>query len=146
MYHPADDPDAEYVELVNIGAETINLNMVRFTRGIRYTFPSFELPPGDYCLIVRDLASFEARYGSHLPVVGQYDGKLDNAGEWLELVDALGQVIHSFRYRDDWYKQTDGRGHSLTVVDPFTVDPDALGDKSSWRPSTHPHGSPGHAD
>jgi hypothetical protein len=40
MYHPAEDPNAEFVELTNIGTQTINLNLVQFTRGIDYTFPA----------------------------------------------------------------------------------------------------------
>ena len=86
MYHPLDtgnpdDPNTEYIELTNIADQSINLNMVRFTKGIDYTFPSFDLPAGGYCLVVKDLAAFQAKYGSKLPVVGQYTGSLDNAGE-----------------------------------------------------------------
>ena len=95
MYHPLDtgnpnDPNTEYIELTNIANQSINLNLVRFTDGIDYTFPSFELPAGGYCLVVKDLAAFQAKYGPKLPVVGQYAGSLDNAGERIELVDAAG--------------------------------------------------------
>jgi hypothetical protein len=151
MYHPldagiAEDPNAEFLELTNIGTEAINLNLVRFDRGIDFTFPDFVLSAGGYCLIVRDTAAFTRRYGPGLPVIGQYDGSLDNAGETLELVDAVGTVISSFRYRDDWYRSTDGGGLSLTVRDPKTADPNALGDGSLWRPSVKLGGSPGVAD
>ncbi len=148
MYHPADtgdpdDPNAEYIELTNVGAETINLNLVRFTDGIDFTFPSVELAPDGYCLVVKDPAVFEARYPGALPAVGQYEGSLSNAGERIELRDAGGKVIHSFRYEDDWYSLTDGLGFSLTVEDPLTADPNAYGDKTLWRPSTEAGGSPG---
>ena len=149
MYHPAEtgrsriDPNAEFIELTNVGAEAINLNLVRFTKGIDFTFPSVELAPGGYCLVVKDVAAFEAVYWPGLPVVGQYAGSLSNAGERIELQDAAGRVIHSFRFEDNWYKATDGAGFSLAVTDPATVDPNALGDPGSWRPSTQPGGSPG---
>ncbi|MEN6575486.1 MAG: lamin tail domain-containing protein, partial [Phycisphaerales bacterium] len=144
MYHPADDPNAEYVELTNVGDETINLSLVRFTKGIDYTFPGFELPPGGCCLLVRDIAAFEARYGSQLPVLGRYAGSLDNAGERIKLVDAAGQVIESFEYNDGWFDLTDGLGFSLTVRDPqASLDP---GGKSAWRPSAYAGGSPGEDD
>jgi hypothetical protein len=150
MYHPSEISDlksqiseAEYIELTNIGAETINLNLVRFTNGVDFTFPSVELAPGGYCLVVKDPAAFEARYSAGLPVAGQYDGSLSNAGERIELRDAAGTVIHDFRFEDNWYKATDGAGYSLTVTDPATVDPNALGDPSVWRPSEQPGGSPG---
>jgi len=144
MYHPAEDPNAEFVELTNAGDETINLNLVRFARGIQYTLPSFELPSGGYCLLVRDLASFEARYGDQLPVLGEYAGSLDNAGERIELLDAVGQVIESFEYEDDWFDLTDGLGFSLTVRAPQAVVD--LGSKSAWRPSAYAGGSPGADD
>ena len=148
MYHPSDtgrpdDPNAEYVELTNIGAGTINLSLVRFTNGIDFTFPSFDLARGGCCLVVKDPAAFERRYGPGLPVAGRYTGSLNNGGERLELQDAVGQVIHNFRYEDDWYSQTDGRGYSLTLRSPATVDPNALGSSSSWRASPRSGGSPG---
>jgi hypothetical protein len=151
MYHPADsgnpnDPNTEFIELTNIGAATINLNLARFTNGVDCAFPSFELPAGGYCLLVRDIAAFEARYGSKLPVVGQYAGSLNNAGERIELVDALGKVIHDFDFKDGWYDLTDGRGFSLTVKDPQVADANNLNDKSSWRPSARAGGSPGTDD
>ena len=148
MYHPADtdDPNAEFIELTNIASQTINLNRVRFTRGIDFTFPSLTLAPGGYCLVVKDLTAFEARYGPGLPVAGQYSGSLSNAGERIELQDAVGKIIHSFRYDDDWYKATDGAGFSLTVVDPAVTDPSEFGDPGVWRPSTQPGGTPGTHD
>ncbi|MBM4024914.1 MAG: hypothetical protein FJ280_05830 [Planctomycetes bacterium] len=138
MYHPPDtgnpdDPNTEYLELTNIASESIDLNLVRFTKGVGYTFPSYALPPGGYCLVVKDLAAFERRYGLNLPVVGQYSGSLDNSGERIELVDAAGQVIQSFKYADNWFKSTDGQGYSLTVRDPKTSDADSLNDKAAWQ-------------
>ena len=84
MYHPLDtgnpnDPNTEFIELTNIAGQSINLNLVRFTDGIDYTFPSFELPAGGYCLVVKDLAAFQAKYGAKLPVVGAIRGQ---SGQW----------------------------------------------------------------
>ncbi|MCL5282380.1 MAG: lamin tail domain-containing protein [Planctomycetes bacterium] len=147
MYHPADsgnpgDPNTEYLELTNIAGQSINLNLVRFTDGIDYTFPSFDLPAGGYCLIVKDLAAFQAKYGSKLPVVGEYGGSLDNGGERIELVDAIGEVIQSFTYDDSWFKNTDGQGYSLTVKDPEATDVNSLNDKAAWQAASP---SPGRA-
>jgi hypothetical protein len=151
MYHPADtgdpnDPNTEYIELTNIGAQSINLNLVRFTNGVDFTFPRFELAPGGYCLAVKDVAAFESKYSTGLPVAGRYAGSLSNAGERIELQDAAGNVIHDFSFDDGWFKTTDGGGFSLTVKDPRKVDPNALGDEVAWRPSTRKGGSPGASD
>jgi hypothetical protein len=145
MYHP-DDPNTEYIELTNIGAETIDLGLVAFTNGVSFTFSSMDLAPASYVLVVQDSAAFEARYGAGLPIAGQFAGRLDNAGERIELEDAAGQTIHNFRFRDGWYDLTDGAGFSLTVVDPATVDPNGLSEKEAWRPSAVMGGSPGYDD
>ncbi len=100
------------------------------------------MAPGGYCLLVRDLAAFEAVYGNAAAAVGQYTGSLDNSGEKIELLDAAGTVIESFKYKDDWFDLTDGVGFSLTRRD-SSADPDG---KSAWRPSAASGGSPGTGD
>ena len=151
MYHPADtgnpdDPNTEFIELTNIGSAKINLNLVKFTNGVDFTFPSFDLVPNAYCLVVKDTAAFTAKYGSGLPVVGQYSGSLNNAGERIELLDAAGAVIHDFHYEDNWFDITDGLGFSLTARSPKTTDPNSYGSRGAWRPSAHAGGSPGTDD
>jgi len=151
MYHPPetgspDDPNLEYIELVNIDAESIDLNLVRFTDGVDFTFGSVVLAPGDRVLVVKDIDAFETRYGPGLPIAGEYTGSLNNAGETVELRDAAGQIIQSFAFEDDWYGATDGNGFSLTVADLANTDPQAWGDKATWRPSAAVGGSPGYDD
>jgi len=152
MFHNLDtgdpnDPNAEYVELMNIGSQGINLNMVRFTNGIDFTFPSIELEAGGRILVVKDLAAFYARYPAFSgTIAGEYSGNLDNAGERIELQDATGNTILEFRYGDDWRPVTDGGGFSLTIVDPADPDPNNWGRKDSWRASVYPGGSPGYDD
>jgi len=152
MYHPADtndanDPNEEFIELQNIGSRRINLNLVRFTEGIRYTFSDLELEPGGFVLLVRDREAFETRYGAGLAVAGEYVGRLDNDGERICLKDAVGRVIVDFAYKDGWYKHTDGEGFSLTVRASADIeDPNIYADKNSWRASVRAGGSPGYDD
>lgn len=148
MYHPQDtggpnDSNAEYIELTNIGSEIINLNLVRFSDGVDFIFPSITLGPDEYVLVVKDRDVFEGRYGPGLPIAGEYSGSLSNAGERIELLDALGTAIHAFSYEDDWYKVTDGQGYSLTVTDPHGTGRNDWSDKAAWRPSLAVSGSPG---
>jgi len=151
MYNPQytgnpNDPNTEFIELTNIGTETINLNLVRFTNGVDFTFPGIELTPGQYVLVVKDTSAFEAKYDGNYNIAGQYTGSLNNAGEKIELQDAAGQVIHNFKYGDGWYDITDGLGFSLTVKDPANTDPNKFSDKTNWRPSATVGGSPGQDD
>jgi hypothetical protein len=117
MYHPFADPNEEFIELVNNGTDPIHLNGVRFSDGIDYTFGDVSLSGGDYLLLVRNRTVFENRYGTNIPVLGQYEGALDNSGETVELVDLAGNTIQKVEYKDQWYPLTDGEGFSLTVVD-----------------------------
>jgi len=104
------------------------------------------LQPGQYVLVVKDLGVFTARYGEGLPIAGVYEGSLSNGGEEVRLEDAIGQVILDFEYKDGWYNSTDGRGHSLVVREPGSVDPGLLGDKDSWLASPEPGGTPGRGE
>lgn len=149
MYHPQDtgspdDPNTEFLELKNTGADALNLNLVSFSEGVRFTFPGIELLAGEYVLLVKNISAFEAKYGPGRNVAGEYSGSLNNGGERIVLRDAAGRTIHDFSYKDDWYPNTDGMGFSLTVKDPANTQTDNWGDKSIWRPSVSIGGSPGY--
>lgn len=151
MYHPVDtnnpdDPNAEYIELKNIGGSAINLNLVSFTNGVDFTFGDVELAAGGYILVVKDQNAFEAEYGIGKPVAGQYTGSLSNNGERIELEDARGTTILNFEYSDNWRDITDGDGYSLTIINPDNPDVNSWDEKDSWRPSAYVNGSPGWDD
>jgi hypothetical protein len=148
MYHPNDinDPDIEFIELKNIGPNSINLNLVSFTDGIDFTFPPFELDPNGCVVVVKDQSAFEAEYGTGPNVAGQYSGQLNNAGERIKLEDAIGQTILNFRFKDGWYPITDGSGFSLTIIDPYNPDLNSWEYQEYWQPSSVVKGTPGAAD
>jgi len=159
MYHPQ-DPNEEFIELKNVGTETINLNLVGAgpracpgqphgvapTNGIDFTFPSIELAAGEYVVVVQDRNVFEARYGTNVNIAGQYFGKLNNAGERITLEDAIGRTILDFSYKDGWCSLTDGEDFSLTIIDAANPDLSSWDKKDSWRPSAYAGGSPGQDD
>jgi hypothetical protein len=147
MYHPQEtgdpnDPNEEFIELRNIGTETLNLSLVKFTNGINFTFPDIDLAPGQYVVVVADQHAFAARYGADINIAGQYAGRLANNGERIRLEDAIGRTILDFKYNDNWYSLTDGQGRSLTIIDEVNTRPDNWNQKDSWRPSAYPGGSP----
>jgi len=151
MYHPEDtdnpnDPNEEFIELKNIGAQALNLNLVQFTNGIHFTFPPWELTAGEYVVVVRDLDAFEDQYGTDVNIAGQYTGSLENAGERIRLEDALGQTILDFGYKDGWRDITDGNGFSLTIINPSDPNINHWGQKENYRASVYWGGSPGWDD
>ncbi len=146
MYHPA-DPNSEFIELTNVGAESINLNLVRFTKGVDFTFPAIDLASGESAIVIQDSTAFADAYPDFSgTIAGQYTGSLDNSGEKIRLKDALGQNICDFDYKDSWYDMTDGDGFSLTIINPHASDPNLWDDKDGWRPSAVVGGSPGTTD
>jgi hypothetical protein len=104
------------------------------------------ISPGGYVVIVRDLEAFRSRYiTTGMSIAGEYVGNLENRGERIAMVGALGEPILDMAYDDLWFEETDGRGYSLVSVDPW--DPaDRWSDKESWQPSSAAYGSPGEAD
>ncbi len=147
MYHPQ-DPNHEFIELQNIGTETINLNWVAVDRGITHTFDDVDVAPNGFVLLVSNKALFESVYTvpAGVPVIQWTAGQLSNSGETIQLLDAAGAVIQSFAYKDSWYAQTDGDGFSLTMLNPSSTDMTLWSQKSGWAPSTFTGGSPGQAE
>jgi hypothetical protein len=151
MYHPQDtndpnDPNTEYIELKNIGAGTINLNLVKFDKGIDFTFGPNTLTAGQYILVVKNKNAFKAKYGTGKYVAGEYTGSLDNGGERIRLLDARGTTILDFKYKDGWRSIVDGDGYSLTIIEPTNPDVNNWGKKDAWRASAYVNGSPGWDD
>ncbi|MBN2512412.1 MAG: lamin tail domain-containing protein [Sedimentisphaerales bacterium] len=146
MYHPS-DPNEEFLELLNIGDQTINLNLVRFDQGINVQFSPVGVAPGQYILLVCNEQQFRQRYPDFTgTIAAEYSGSLDNAGEMLRLLDALGNPIQEFDFKDSWYPVTDGEGFSLTIRNPYETDMSLWNSKAGWRPSAMAGGSPGYDD
>lgn len=139
-YHPAANGDEEFIELINIGAGPVQLDGLEFTDGIEFVFESSRLEPGERVVLVNDRRVFQRRYGLSIPIAGEYDGKLSNGGERLRLVTARGETVVEFEYSDRWYRATDGRGYSLTLVDPQASRIDT---KTAWQVSSELGGTPG---
>ena len=120
MYHPA-APGAEYVELLNRHlSRSFDLSGMRLS-GVDFVFPpGTVIGPGEIILVVEDAVDFNLAYGA-APIVGVYDGNLDNGGENLRLLvtGAVEEVIDEVRYDDEapWPTTADGGGPSLQLID-----------------------------
>jgi hypothetical protein len=160
MYNPSgaaigdsiDNDEFEYLELKNIGDESIDLTFVSFVEGITFDFGSgniVSLLPGEYVLVVKNEAAFTSRYGLSMSdrIAGEYLGNLSNSGESIALEDFWNGVIAKFEYNDGrgWPLSADGGGHSLVPLDDAIIgEPESsLNYGGNWRASTYIGGSPG---
>jgi hypothetical protein len=144
MYHAPNSPDYDYIELQNIGDVPLDMNGVRFTDGIDYTFPEMTLDVGGYVVVVSNPASFTDRYGtSGIDIAGEYAGELSNGGEdiVLKLPWPYDAAILRFNYNDAWYPTTDGLGFSLEIID-STAKAATWDDKESWLAALPTPGQP----
>lgn len=159
-YHPAsypgvaDEEDIEFIELLNIGDQPVNLADVQITGAIdTYTFDdTVNLAAGERIVVARNRTAFEQVYGTEINLApGDYDGKLDNAGESVILLGPFGETLQNFFYDDHapWPEPADGDGYSLEYVGPLDGQEDPLGagdpfdDAANWRASLQMLGSPG---
>jgi len=123
MYHPMyrDDPEerGEYIEIANRSDRPVELTGWRFVNGIFYAFPEGTvLRPGAYLVVARDPAWLKQRYGIS-NVLGPYQGRLDNGGERITLIDSSGNPVDEVHYYDarKWHPYADGGGSSLELRD-----------------------------
>ncbi len=165
MYHPTDPTAAEiaagfldsdefeWIELMNIGAQSINLNGVEFSAGLTFDFSGSTittLAPGGRGLVVRNPAAFQMRYGQgHAAIIAGTFGNataLNNGGERLAIVDSVLTTIKDFTYDDKapWPLAADGAGHALVLINPDS-NPDHNA-AANWRLSALPGGNPGAGD
>ncbi|MEK7257315.1 MAG: lamin tail domain-containing protein, partial [Bacteroidota bacterium] len=119
MYNNPGVDDYEYVELYNNGSTTVNLGGWAFTKGITYTFPSVSMAPGDFLVVAKDSAIFEAAFGVAAFQWGANGGALNNSGETILLVNSSSGFVDSVAYAaaSPWPGAANGLGASLVLCD-----------------------------
>jgi hypothetical protein len=148
MYHPPRDLEQlQYIEVYNAGKGERDLSGWSFSKGVKFVFPAnTKLQPGGYLVVCRDWAALVERYGTHVPVVGQFVGHLSHGGERLELSDQDRNVVDGVKYADStpWPMAADGHSASLERICPFAPGEDASNWSASKLPEIEtPAGTPG---
>jgi hypothetical protein len=141
-YHPFDvDADAEYLEIYNPGASSIDMSNWTFSAGIVGTVPGgTNLPSGGYIVFAKIPSLVQARTG-YAGSIAWTSGSLSNGGETIAISDTAGNVIDSVPYSDSgtWPTPPDGDGPSAELINPAM--PNQFG--GAWRPSVANWGTPG---
>lgn len=149
-----DQDDFEFIEIMNVSNDSINLGGCAFVQtptnnrleGVEFEFePTTIIKANQRLVIVANRLAFEARYPG-IKIAGDYSNRLDNAGEWITLVNKDGAIIDSFRYNDKepWPKLSDGSGPSLFLKEPNTLP--NTSDATNWSASMTGGGNPTNAN
>ena len=151
-YHPLSDDDAvEFIELMNIGNNAIDLSGIEFIRGVTFNFDQNStlsipiLAPEERIVLVGKSADFAIEY-PEIPIAGEFIGDLSNTGENITLLAADGSTIKDFRYNDKlpWPTSPDGTGFTLVLIAPDKNPDPQL--STSWRSSAARGGNPTTSD
>lgn len=142
--------DFEYLEFHNPTDVAVDLAALRFTAGIDFVFSEqaevTTLGPGAYGVIVNDRDAFTLRYGEGILILGQYNKKLRNEGEHLEISNGDYEPIVGITYSDSspWPEPQEVEGHSY-VRTSLDVSEDG-NEPENWAWSAEVGGSPGRAE
>lgn len=163
QYNPAGPDEFEFIEIMNAGNQTVDLSNLRLEGGIEFLFPQdARLAPGDFLVVAENQDFFADRYLDsnstyfypNIVIAGEWSGRLDDAGERIELKDSLGNVLFSMQYdnANGWPGRADGKGSSLELKDPTAAVKNVaalnsfLSRSSHWQASSLFNGSPGRLD
>ena len=164
MYHPASENVLEeYIELYNPGATNVNISAWRIGGGIDFIFPANTIISANgYLVVAAHRPTFMTKYPGVVNVIGDWTGILSNSRNDIDLDDASGNRIDSVEYADEgdwgavrqrgpldrnhrgweWYKEADGLGKSLELVNPALANEHG----QNWRPSVTLEGTAGAAN
>ncbi|MFT6242759.1 MAG: hypothetical protein ACJAQT_004870 [Akkermansiaceae bacterium] len=144
-YHPAsDDGGEEFIEVMNVGSQVVDLRGAWFEDGVGFSFEGginpalWVIAPGERVVLVGNESDVKNVHGDlENVVIGEFSGGLDNGGERVALIAADGSLIDEVAYGDEapWPMAADGLGYSLVRTE--------AGD---WRRSVGMNGNPGASD
>lgn len=144
QYHPAGGAaagDLEFVELYNGGTHFEDLDGMRLTGEIDYTFPAgTRLQAGDVLVVAANPTRLRATHGI-TRVLGPYTNRLSNAGGTVRLRGVGNDILFEVEYGADypWPIASDGAGPSLVLARPSY----GPSDPRAWAASDRVGGSPG---
>jgi len=137
-YNPANGSNYQFIEIVNAGKESIDLDDLHLSGDISFSFPDGNLSPGEYCVVAKNAASYQGR---GFKVFQWNEGILEIGAGSIYLQDNLGDLIDFVNYDSKhwWPNETNGLGPSLEL---HHISLENMA-SSSWRSSYQAGGSPG---
>ena len=142
MYHPGGDEETlEWVELYNQMAVDMDLSEWRLAGGVEFRFEEGTIIPGGGFLVIAKSPDTIKQATGLEEVLGPFTGRLENAGERLELRNNNDRLMDAVSYDDlgRWPVEADGSGASLAKIDPDS----ASSPSGNWTWSLTVGGTPG---
>ncbi len=142
-FHPSGEGTAEFLEIFNPGESTVLLDGWQLSGGVQFRFAGTNrldrLDPGQRCLVVAETNAF-LPLPAGVVIAGQFEGRLANSSDSVDLLGPVGEIVDSIRYLDDSEPLSDGGGWSLVPRSEASLD------ATLWRLSAAVGGSPGTPD
>ena len=162
-YNPDGSDEFEFLEIMSASGHVLDLSGLRLSGGIDFLFPDgLRLEAGKFIVITESLEAFQQRYQdptseyyfADIQAIGNWAGRLNDAGEQIDLLGASGIPLISVIYdnANGWPATANGDGSSLELLDPIGTSASAgqatlmLDQPELWRASRLYHGSPGRLD
>ncbi len=159
LYHPQNgDPGEEYIELYNRGDQAVSLAGWRLDGAVDFMFPEVSIAPREYVVVAANAVQLARRFPNIDVLVGNWEGRLSNQSEEIELVNARDERVDRVHYADEgdwavrvrgkedngyrgwrWSDAHDGEGYALELVAP------SLSNRfgQNWEAGTILWGTPG---
>jgi hypothetical protein len=140
-YHPVEGESYQFVEFINNGAGSINLNGYLVNGDMSYTFPDETILPEEIFILAKNSSVYQGQDSK----VYQWDqGNLTDGSGSVLLYDNEGEMIDFVNYdkRFWWPKEADGSGPSLELHNPSLENMVS----GSWRGSYSSGGTPGESN
>ncbi len=136
-----------FIEFVNLGPVSMDLSHVRLAGSVQFDFGQGNLhviDPGQRIVVVQNQAAFALRYGTEIPVAGQYSGGFGADGGQVQLEES-GENVLAFDFLAQWQPMAAGPGFTL-VVRREDGDFASWAFPETWRCSGTELGTPGQPD
>ncbi len=137
-YNPLEGDDYEFIEFINAGVTSININGFKLQGDISYQFVNETIYNGEYFILTKNKSLYEGR---GFKVFQWESGSLKNFQGNLLLLDNKDQTIDYLNYDNKywWPQEPNGQGPSLELLNPSLENMIS----SSWRKSETNGGTPG---
>ena len=117
---PSGQREAEYIELYNRSAASVNVGGWSLNDAVSLTIPAGTvIPPGGYLVLGASATTLNLTYPG-LSAIGNWSGSLGNSGDRIRLHDADGNLVNQVDYRfgGEWPELAGGDGSSLELIHP----------------------------